>query len=107
MIIKIDEFLTPEQLGNASEDFPATAIITAVNFIEAEKLPFESKEGKYQLILKIDEEDFKWLANKTSLRAISKVYGKEAKNWIDKSIKLWVVSQLIQGKMKRVIYAIV
>ncbi len=105
MKIKIDDFLTAEQLGEASKNKPANAKVKEINFIEANDLPFESSKGRYELTLEIDGEETKWLANKTSLRSLQAVFGNDAENWIDKKIKLWAVEQLVQGKMKKVVYA--
>jgi len=105
MKIKIDDFLTAEQLGEATKNEPVYAVIKEINFIEADDLPFESSKGKYELALEIDGEETKWLANKTSLRSLQGTFGNDAENWIDKRIKLWVLEQLVQGKMKKVIYA--
>ena len=105
MKIKIDDFLTAEQLGDASSNKPANATIKEVNFIEANDLPFESSKGRYELALEIDGEEMKWMANKTSLRILQAAFGNEAESWIDKEIKLYVTEQMVQGKMKKVVYA--
>lgn len=103
--IKIDDFLTAEQLDDADKNNPVKAIIKEVNFIQAEDLPFESSKGRYELSLEIDEEEIKWIANKTSLRALRSKFGNELNDWTDGHIKLWAVDQLVQGKMKKVVYA--
>lgn len=105
MKVKVDDFLTPAQLGKATKDNPVYAFISDVNFIEAEDLPFTSKKGKYELTLKMNDEQIKWLANKTSLRSIINVFGIEAENWIGKRIELWVLDQVVQGDLKKVVYA--
>ena len=105
MRIKLDDFLTAEELGEASQNAPAFAVIKEVNLIEARDLPFESSKGRYELTLEVNDEELKWLANKTSLRALRGAFGNDTDGWVEKSIKLWVVEQLVQGKMKRVIYA--
>lgn len=105
MKIKVDDFLTAEQLGEANKNKPEHAKIKDIKFIEANDLPFESNKGRYELALEVDGEETKWMANKTSLRSLQGAFGNDAESWIDKGIKLWVVEQLVQGKMKKVIYA--
>ena len=107
MKIRIDDFLTAEELGDIEKSNPVFAVIKDLNFLEVDELPFESKRGKYELTLKMEneEEEIKWIANKTSLKNLRKVFGTEKDNWIGKKIKLWTVEQLVQGVEKRVLYA--
>ena len=77
-----------------------------MNLIEADALPFKSEKDRYELTVLLDGEEVKWLANKTSLRAIQKGFSSNAtENWIGKDINLWTVDQFVQGENKKVIYA--
>lgn len=106
MKIKISDFLTADWLGEeVNKSNPVSAVIKDVKFIEADELPFESKKGKYELTLEIDGEETAWLPNKTSLKNLSKAFGAEGDDWIDKRIKLWTAEQIVQGVEKRVLYA--
>jgi hypothetical protein len=105
MNIKIDDFLTAEQLGEASHNQPANATVKDIHFIDASDLPFQSSKGRYELLLEMSGEEWKWLANKTSLRSLQAAFGTNADNWVGKTLKVWVIEQLVQGKMKKVVYA--
>ena len=105
MKIKIDDFLTAEHISEADKNNPVYATIRDISFIEAADLPFESKVGKYELLLEIENSETKWLANKTSIRSLMSVFGNDTENWIGKQIKMWVVEQIIEGKLRNVIYA--
>ena len=105
MKIKIDDFLTAEEIGGASKNSPVYAVIKDMTFVEANELPFESSKGKYELTLEIESEETKWLANKTSLRTLRSAFGNDGENWVGKKIGLWTTEQVVQGKVKKVIYA--
>ena len=81
MKIKINDFLTAEQLGEANKNNPAHAVIVDINFIEADDLPFESNKGKYELTLEIGGEETKWMSNKTSLKASVSSFGSDGDSW--------------------------
>lgn len=105
MKIQLDDFLTAEQLKNATKEKPTTAVIKDVRFKERNELPFESEKGRYELLVELFGDKVKWLPNKTSLRAFKQALGIDADDWIDKEIKLWTVEQLVGKEMKKVVYA--
>lgn len=104
--IVIDDFLTAGHISEATKSNPLTAVIRDIELIEAKALPFTSDKDKHQLTLELDDEEVKWFANKTSLKALRSSFGtSEASEWIGREIKLWVVEENVQGKLKQVIYA--
>lgn len=106
MKIVIDDFLTAEHLGDATQSNPALGTIKKVTLIEADALPFKSEKDRYELTLLLGGEEMKWLANKTSLRALQKGFrSNTAESWIGKDINLWTVDQFVQGENRKVIYA--
>lgn len=42
--------------------------------------------------------------NATSRRKLIEVYGEDTEQWIDKEVKVWVVKQAVQGKLRSVVY---
>ena len=46
-----------------------------------------------------------WTMNKTSQRTLASVWGKDTKQWINKTATLYTVDQNVRGTMKKVIYA--
>jgi len=105
MKVKLDSFLKAENLGNATPKAPQEAVIKTVKFIEPEDLKFKSEEGRYELSVDFGEEEYLWMANKTSLRVFLKEWGDESSEWIDKKIGLYALSQNVSGEMKEVVYA--
>ncbi|KKS79670.1 MAG: hypothetical protein UV54_C0030G0001 [Candidatus Beckwithbacteria bacterium GW2011_GWA2_43_10] len=105
MKIILDDFLNAERLGEVSKNNPVYAIIKAVEFKEADELPFPTDKGKHELTLELDGDELKWLANKTSLKALRAKFGVESDSWSGKKIKLWTIEMNIQGKLKSVVYA--
>ncbi len=104
--IVIDDFLTVEHIGGATKSNPVTAVIKDIELVEAKAMPFTSDKDRYQLILELDDEEVKWFANKTSLKALRSGFGTNAvDDWINKEIQLWSVEENVQGKPKQVIYA--
>ena len=104
MKVKVDSFLTAEVLGGATSKSPVEAEIVSVKFIEAADLPFKSEEGKYELRVSVNDEEYDWTANKTSLRAIVGAYGDESDNWAGKTVHLYSVEQNVSGQIKQVVY---
>ena len=45
-----------------------------------------------------------WTPNKTSLKALAKVFGDDADLWVGKKVKLAVARQNVRGEMKDVLY---
>ena len=105
MKLVLDNFLNAERLGEVSKSNPVFAIIKEVEFKEVDELPFPTEKGRYELTLELDSDELKWLANKTSLKALRSKFGIETDSWSGKNIKLWTVEMNIQGKLKSVIYA--
>jgi len=99
-----DIYLTADELEGATQKNPKPAVIKGIEKKKAEDLPFESKTDRYQIAVEMDGEQYKWLANKTSLRKLAKKYGTESENWIDKTVNLWTAQQNVGGVMKDVIY---
>ncbi len=105
MIIALEDFLTPEQLGGSTQENPVTAVIKNVGFREKDDIPFESAKGRYELLVDLHGDEIKWFPNKTSLRAFRSAFGDDTENWIGKEVQLWTLEQLVQRKLRRVIYA--
>ena len=104
MKIEVDIFLTPDELEGATQKSPKVGVIKAIERKKADELPFESKVDRYQILLEMEGEEYKWLANKTSVRKLAKKYGTDSENWIGKKVKLWLAQQNVGGVMKDVIY---
>jgi len=104
MKVQLDSFLKAEDLVGKTLDAPQIAKINKVSFVEAEELGFKSEEGRYQLVVEFNDDNFEWLANKTSLKAIKSVHGGESDVWIGKEIGLYALDQNVSGEMKKVVY---
>ena len=104
MKIKIDSILRPEVLVGATPDKPTKAVIQFVAFIEAKDLPFKSEEGRHEITATIGADNYDWLPNKTSLKAIIAKHGDESDNWEGKEIGLYALDQAVAGEIKKVIY---
>jgi hypothetical protein len=105
MKVKVDTFLKAENLGEATKKNPMEGQIIGVIFKEASELGFASKEGRYELKVMVNAEEYDWLANKTSLRAIIAAYGEESDAWVGQKIKLYPLEQNVSGEIKQVVYA--
>ncbi len=105
MKVKIDSFLKAEDLDGATSKNPVEATIVSLKYIEPSDLKFQSEEGKFELKVSLNGEEYDWLANKTSLRSFSSAFGDESDNWIGKTIKMYAVEQNVGGKIKQVVYA--
>ena len=42
--------------------------------------------------------------NQTSMNNLINVFGDETQNWVSKEVKVWVVKQMIDGKLRNVAY---
>lgn len=101
---------TPE-LSKATSDNPVEVTIIKVELVAAEDLPeqFENRDNdRYQLVVTFDgaPEEYKWMANKTSLKVILAAYGDESDNWVGKKLGLFRIDQAVSGKMKKVVYCV-
>lgn len=105
MKVKVDTFLKAENLEGATSKKPIKGTILAVKFIEAKDLGFQSEEGKHELRVAVGGDEYDWMANKTSLRAIVAKYGDESDEWTNKEISLFSVEQSVAGEIKQVVYA--
>lgn len=105
MKIKIDSFLRADVLGGATIKEPKTVKVVNLKIVLASELAFKSEEDRYELTVELNGEQYTWLPNKTSLRAIVTAYGDESDNWVGKELKLYSVTQNVSGEMKEVIYA--
>ena len=104
MKVKVDSFLSAAVLGDATSKSPVEAEILAVRFIEAADLPFTSEEGRYELRVSVNGDEYDWTANKTSLKAIVAAYGDESDDWVGKKVNLYSVEQNVAGQIKQVVY---
>jgi len=104
MKIETDIYLTADELDGATQKNPKMAVMKSVEKKKADELPFESKTDRYEILVDMDDEQYKWLANKTSIRKLAKKYGTESENWIGKKVSLWLAQQNVGGAMKNVIY---
>jgi hypothetical protein len=104
MKIETDIYLTADELEGATQKTPKLAVIKGIEKKKAEDLPFESKTDRYEIVVEIEGEQYKWLANKTSVRKLAKKYTTESENWIGKKVNLWIAQQNVGGAMKNVIY---
>ena len=59
------------------------------------EIPVQLKNGKVKT----------WTPNRTSLKALSKVYGDDVDLWVGKHVKIQLAKQNVRGEMKQVIYA--
>lgn len=104
MKVKVDSFLSATVLGGASSKNPVEAEIVSVKFIEKDDLPFKSEEGRYELVVRFNDDEYSWTANKTSLKAIVAAYSDESDNWAGKTVHLYSVEQNVSGQIKQVVY---
>lgn len=104
MKVKVDSFLRAESIGNASSSAPVDGVIKGFKVVEADELGFKSDTDRNELTVEVNGEEYQWLPNKTSLRAIITAYGDESNDWVEKPIKLYSVDQNVSGQMKKVVY---
>lgn len=104
MQIEIDIYLTPDELEGATPKNPKVGVIKSIERKKADELPFESKVDRYEILIELEGEKYKWLANKTSVRKLAKEHGKDSENWLGKNVRLWLAQQNVNGTMKDVIY---
>ncbi len=104
MKVKVDSFLRAESINNATSATPAEGIIKGFKVVDADDLGFKSDSDRNELTVLVDGEEYQWLPNKTSLRAIIAAYGDESNDWAEKPIKLYAVDQNVSGQMKKVVY---
>jgi len=98
-ISDLDEFLHVD----AIEDGDVIEIIGKARRVSAE----ESLFGKAYLEIPVKLPSGKtkiWTPNKTSLRALAKVFGDDADFWVGKRVKITVSKQNVRGKMIDVLY---
>ncbi len=105
MKVKVDSFLKAENLEGATSKSPIAGVILSVKFIEAKELAFKSEEGRFELRVLVGDDEYDWMANKTSLKSIIAAFGDESDNWLKKEIKLYAVEQNVSGDIKQVVYA--
>jgi len=104
--MKIDTpfYLKGEHVSGTVDD-PQVAEIIGVDKVAEDELP-ENWEGlRWQVEIKIGEDNWFWIPNKTSLQNIVAAFGRETDNWRGKKILLWTTTQNVRGQQKRVIYA--
>ena len=63
------------------------------NFGEQDVFRVKTKNGEKNLTF-----------NQTSLNNIIDAFGPDAKNWVHKEVKVWLILQSVSGEMKRVTY---
>lgn len=51
-----------------------------------------------------DGEEKTYTANGTTQKNLTNEYGDDTKNWMNKNLKVWVVRQVVKGKMTNVLY---
>ena len=105
--IKVDTFLKAEDLDGATSKAPMESEIVAMTLVPISELGFASDEDRWEIKVKVKEEEYDWLANKTSLRAFVAAFGDETDTWMGKKIKLYSVEQNVGGKIKQVVYGTV
>lgn len=105
MKIKVDTFLKAENLGGATSSAPVEGEIKGVIFKAAEDLGFKSEEGRHELRVLINGEEYDWLANKTSLRTLISAFGDDSDAWVGKKAKFYSLEQNVGGEIKKVVYA--
>lgn len=47
----------------------------------------------------------RWTMNKTSQRAVAELYGPETKQWVGQPVEIFLNTENVQGKMRKVMYA--
>lgn len=104
MKVKVDSFLRAEDLNGATSKTPVEFDVLNVKFIKPEDLPFPSEDGKYEMKVGKNGEEFDWLVNKSSLRILCAAFGDESDAWVGKTIKLYSVEQKVGVNVKQVIY---
>src|SRR3990167_4284279 len=95
--VTLDNFLRAEVLEGATKKEPKDGIIKEVNLIAAGDLAFQSDSDRWELTVEVDGEPYTWLANKTSLKTFIEAWTDESDEWVDKDIKLYVLSQNVRG----------
>lgn len=103
--VRVDNVLRAELLGGATRTTPAVATIVSVKLILAADLPFQSEDDKWEVTVSLNDEEFVWLPNKTTLKSFIAAWGDESDDWAGKTIGLYSLSQPVSGKVKEVVYA--
>jgi hypothetical protein len=106
MKVKVDSILRAENLVGGTPEKPIKGLISFVAFIEAKDLGFKSEEGRYEVTVNINGEEWDWMPNKTSLKVLIKEFGDESDKWDGKTIGLYALDQSVAGELKKVTYAI-
>lgn len=108
MKVKTDTFLRGENLTGATSKSPIEVEILGVVWKLPSELAFKTQdgEGRFEIRVMVNGEEYDWLPNKTSLRSFVSVFGDESDNWIGKKIKMYSVEQNVSGEIKQVVYAV-
>lgn len=103
--VRVDNVVRAELLGGATKAVPAVATIVSVRLIPAADLPFKSEDDKWEVTVSLNDEEFVWLPNKTTLKSFIAAWGDESDDWAGKTIGLYSLTQNVGGEIKNVIYA--
>ena len=71
--------------------------------ISAEESAFERTYVEIPVRLP-NGQDKTWTPNKTSIRALAKVFGDDLDSWVGKKVKVNISRQNVRGEMKDVLY---
>jgi hypothetical protein len=97
---ELDEFLHAEHV----EDGDIIELVGKARRVNAEESVFE--RTYVEIPVKLPNGQMKtWTPNKTSIRALAKVFGDDMDSWIGKKVQLTISKQNVRGEMKDVLYA--
>ena len=93
----------------SGEDVKQGDIVYLLDEGEYRKLPEQfRREGRENVLtfqMKLPDGNIKFYTmNKTTQQNLIGVYGDDSKNWINKDLKVHLITQNVAGKMKKVIY---
>ena len=80
-----------------------------IKFVDAGKLVTKEFQGEEKTVLEItveleDGSTKSWSPNGTSYRKIAEKYGPNTEGWVDKVVKITVVTMSVAGTMRKVLY---
>ena len=98
-ISDMDEYLH----ADAVEDNAVIEITGKARYVSAEQSTFERAYLELPVKL-VNGKNKIWTPNKTTLKALAKVFGDDADFWIGKKVQIRISRQNVRGKMIDVLY---
>ena len=94
------------------EDYLSTSMVNEGDIIvllDAGEFTENEKDGRkwegFEISVRLPDGRFKkWAMNKTTRKRLSKAYGDDSENWVNKRVKIRITQQMIRGEIRDILW---